>query len=69
MANFRVFCNLRRTKGSTLNKGELSAKLTEGIVLCSYKLRTAPKYAAFESPQALRASVPTLFGPSGHFPP
>ena len=30
-ANLRVLRNLQRTKGSTLNKGELSAKLTEGI--------------------------------------
>ena len=39
--------------------------MTEGIG-CKYQ--SAPKFAAFESPQALRASVPTLFGPSGHFP-
>ena len=33
-----------------------------------YVLGSAPKYAAFRSPQALRASVPTPFGPTGHFP-
>ena len=42
-----------------------SKKMTEGIC---FKFQSAPSYAAFESPQALRASVPTLFGPSGHFP-
>ena len=40
-------------------------QMPEGI--CS-KIQSAPKFAAFESLQALRASVPTLFGPSGHFP-
>ena len=39
--------------------------MTEGI--CS-KFQSAPKFAAFESHQALRASVPTPIGPSGHFP-
>ena len=39
--------------------------MTEGI--CS-RFQSAPKFAAFESPQTLRASVPTPFGPSGHFP-
>ena len=39
--------------------------MTEGIC---YKFQSAPKFAAFESLQALRASVPTPFGPSGHFP-
>ena len=33
-----------------------------------FKFQSAPKFAAFESPQALRASVPTPIGPSGHFP-
>ena len=39
--------------------------MTEGIC---YKFQSAPKFAAFESPQARWASVPTPFGPSGHFP-
>ena len=39
--------------------------MTEGMC---YKFQSAPKYVTFESPQALRASVPTPFGPSGHFP-
>ena len=42
-----------------------SKKMTEGM---GCKIQSAPKYAAFESPQALRASVPTPIGPSGHFP-
>ena len=42
-----------------------SKKMTEGICC---KIQSAPKFAAFESPQALRASVPTPIGPSGHFP-
>ena len=40
-------------------------QMTEGICC---KVQSAPKFAAFESPQALWASVPTPFGPSGHFP-
>ena len=51
-----------RTQGSPLNKGELSAKLTEGIALCSYKIRSAPKFATFESLQTLRASSPCAQG-------
>ena len=33
-----------------------------------YRYQSAPKFVTFESPQALRASVPTPIGPSGHFP-
>ena len=33
---------------------------------CKFQSTTKP--AAFESPQALRASITTPFGPSGHFP-
>ena len=43
----------------------LRQQMTEGICC---KVQSAPKFAAFEFPQALWASVPTLFGPSGHFP-
>ena len=39
--------------------------MTEGI---GGKVQSTPKFVTFESPQALRASVPTPFGPSGHFP-
>ena len=53
------------TRHSPLNK----AKLTEGIPQCSCKIQSAPRFAAFESPQALQASVPTPFGPTGPFPP
>ena len=50
--------------------------MPEGI---GCKVQSTPKFAAFESPQALRASIPTPqalrasiptpFGPSGHFSP
>ena len=43
-----------------------SEKMPEGI---GCKVQSTPKFAAFESPQALRASIPTPFGPSGHSPP
>ena len=39
--------------------------MPEGVC-CRYQ--SAAKFVMFESPQALRASVPTLFGPSGYFP-
>ena len=38
--------------------------MTEGI--CG-KVQSTLKFVTFESPQALRASVPTPFGPTGHF--
>ena len=53
-------CRAPRGKGRWIGEAE-----TEGI---GCKVQSAPKFITFESPQALRASIPTLFGPSGHFP-
>ena len=54
-------CRALHDKG----RWHLRQQMTEGIC-CGFQ--SAPKFAAFESPQALWASVPTPFGPSGHFP-
>ena len=62
MSRFKASsCCAPRSKG----RWHLRQQMPEGI--CS-KIQSAPKFAAFESLQALRASIPTPIGPSGHFP-
>ena len=60
-----IFCGRTESSAPTGSVEAFSEKMTKGICC---KFQSAPKYVTFEFPQALRASVPTPIGPSGHFP-